>query len=975
MNRVPLRPLGIDDDTTRRGLLVDRESELAIVDSRLERAQAGIGGSILIESASGLGKSRLLAECAARGRERGMYVLRGCARETEYDYPFALALQLLAAPLAAASGAERDALLAGPARLAIPLLDGSLSSSDAHWVRSPYSTLHGLYWAVVNLTAERGPLLVCVDDVHWSDEASLRYVAYLAARLEDLPVALVLASRPPSPEGDSDVLASLRTTPGIRRVGLPPLGVTAVTSLVRASLPSADGEFCAASAEITGGNPFYIHELLLSLATGNLGPREIPVARLRELGSALITRAAVSRVARVGVEAIALSRAVAVLGDNAPLHRAAALANLELDVAATAADALVAEEVFGNATTLGFVHPLVRMSIYDETPLAQRGLAHLAAARLLVDEGAAPEEVAAQLLAAPVSSAAWVVAALRSAARRARAQAAPESAARYLKRALEEPSPPEVRRGVLTEIGEAETAAGSDNAIEYLSSALELEQDPGRRVHLQRLRGRALASSGKGQAAADALKQAIDELVDADKDQTYQLLADYLSTAVFEPERRRQAFERVAPLLDGIPAGSRPSERSLLAALAMRSAQEAEPVSQTIALADAAWRDGALLDDEGPDGPGWLLTDWAMALAENHERAKAITSVAMDAARRVGSAHAFANASYFRGHACFSQGLLAEAEADAEQAIEAGRSGWRRYLVAAVVLKVNVQIERDQLDDAAATLAAAEAQGHSAMLEIPWRIHARGLLELACSRPTEALDLFTQAGDLLTKRFHVEHTVLPWRVDAAHAAVAVGDPRLARELIEPARAIADRAGLRILQGRVLRVLGLIEGGQGEIERLELSVNTLAATQARLEYAHALTDLGASLRRAGRRLDARSPLREALDLAHRLGAGSVARRARQELAATGARPRREVTSGVGSLTPSERRVGRLAAQGLTNAQIAHSLFVTPKTVEFHLRHIYQKLEIPGRDKLAGAILQPPQAQPTPAVASKPTPSDA
>lgn len=954
MNHAARRPVGANDDTTRMGPLVERERELAALDTVLERARGGAGGSILLEGSAGLGKSRLLVEGTARARERGMQVLRGRAHETERHYPFALALQLFEAPLAAANQKERDALLEGSAGLARELFNGVDPLHDERWARSPFSGLHGLYWAAVNFTTQRGPALVCVDDLHWSDEPSLRFLRYLAGRLEELPIALVLATRPPRPEGDNDALADLRTTIGAPRLELRPLDVAGVTDLVQVSVPRADGEFCAACAEVTAGNPFYVHELVLALAEEKVGPRAVSAGRMRELGSALIARAALSRLIRLGADAVALGRALAILGDNTPLQRAAALAQLKLDVTAAAADALVAEEVLSSASPLVFAHPLVQESVYQEIPLAQRGLAHLAAARLLFEEGAAPEHVAAQLFSAPASGDAWVVTALGTAARRASAHGAPGSAARYLQRALEEPLPQELRRDLLADLGEAEMAAGSAEAIDHLSLALELEHDSSRRARLQRLRGRALAASGQGQAAAATLENAIDELAEADQDQTYQLLADYLSTAVFEPVMRQRAFARVTPFLAPIPAGSSPAERSLLAALAMRSAQEAEPAGQTIELAETAWRDGALLDDHGPDGPGWLLTDWALALAEDYERAKAITAAAMDAARKVGSVHAFANASYFHGHSCFNQGLLGDAEADAEQAIEASRSGWRRYLVAAMVLKVNVQIERDELDGAEATLIAAEDLGHGAMLEVPWRMHARGLLEVARSRPGEALELFTQAGDLLTKRFHVEHTVLPWRIDAAHAAVAVGEPQRARELIEPALAIANRAGLAVLQGRSLRVLGLIERGERGIELLELSVTHLAGSQAQLEYAYALADLGASLRRAGRRSDSRALLRTAIDLAHLLGAKSLAKRTREELTATGARPRREVFTGVDSLTPSESRVGRMAAEGLTNAHIAQALFVTPKTIEFHLRHVYQKLEIPGREQLATAL---------------------
>jgi DNA-binding CsgD family transcriptional regulator len=159
------------------------------------------------------------------------------------------------------------------------------------------------------------------------------------------------------------------------------------------------------------------------------------------------------------------------------------------------------------------------------------------------------------------------------------------------------------------------------------------------------------------------------------------------------------------------------------------------------------------------------------------------------------------------------------------------------------------------------------------------------------------------------------------------------------------------------------VLGLIEVGERGIELLERSAECLSATQASLEHAYALADLGAALRRAGRRVDSRGPLQHALELANRLDAVALARRTREELAATGARPRRELLSGVASLTPSERRIARLAAEGHTNPQIAQALFVTPKTVEFHLRHVYQKLDISGRGKLITALAPDPSDGPS------------
>jgi DNA-binding CsgD family transcriptional regulator len=155
-------------------------------------------------------------------------------------------------------------------------------------------------------------------------------------------------------------------------------------------------------------------------------------------------------------------------------------------------------------------------------------------------------------------------------------------------------------------------------------------------------------------------------------------------------------------------------------------------------------------------------------------------------------------------------------------------------------------------------------------------------------------------------------------------------------------------------GVTLRTLGLVAGGPEGEAHLREAVDVLSPSGARLEHAKALVDLGAALRRGNRRADSRAYLREGLDLAHRVGAGSLAQRAQAELAATGARPRRLQLTGIESLTPSERRVAELAAGQMTNKDIAQTLFVTPKTVEVHLSSAYRKLEISSRSELASAL---------------------
>lgn len=940
--------------------LLERDREIASVESVLDRACGGDGGMLLLEGGAGLGKSRLLAEVASRARRHGMAVRGSRALVTEGEFPFALVSRLFEGLLANTQDDEREPLFEGAASLAKQLLiEQHGDDPEVGRTRALFPALHGLHWLTVNL-AQRQPLLLCVDDLHWSDEQSLRFLLYLAPRLEGLPVALVMSSRPPGADGDGEALAALRGALVDRRLCLRELGLDAVAHLVRASLPSAGEELCAVCAEITKGNPFYVREVLLTLAEQCPGTTAGSIDGLRALAGESIARAGLSRLVRVGPQAVALGRALAILDDGAPLRQAAKLAQLELSAAASAADALVDEDVLAPGEPLAFAHSLIRDQVYRDSPAQQRGLAHLRAARLLAEEDASPEQVAAQLLSAPPTRDPWVVEALRAAADRARTARAPATAARYLQRAIEEPPPPTTRCAVLVALGDAEAAAGrGDIAAPHLAAALELEADPSCRVRIWRLLGGALAGSGETHAAADALEQAVAENDGGDQDTIYALVADYLTTAMFDPALRQRALERAEPLLGVSPNGTTPAERQLLTVLAVRAAQAGEPPQHTIELARRAWAEGELLADEGPDGPGWLMLDWALDLAEEFDAAQVVSSAVIEASRRAGSAHAFANASFFHGHSCYRLGQLTEAQADVEQAIETSRLGWRRYLVGALVLKANVLLEIDDADGAADALAAALAARREpeSMFENAWYQHACGLLELARSRPEEALDHFEQAGQWLSERLLAGQTVLPWRADAALAALAVGDRVRARALIEPARTVAVGAATRVQHGRLLRVLGLVESGQRGLDLLERSAQVLAGTPALLEHAYALSDLGSEMRRAGRRSDSRTVLARALDAAHRLGARRLERSVREELIATGARPRRALISGTAALTPSEQRVARLAVQGLSNPRIAQALFVTPKTVEFHLRHVYQKLDIPGRSKLAAALAQP------------------
>jgi DNA-binding CsgD family transcriptional regulator len=237
-------------------------------------------------------------------------------------------------------------------------------------------------------------------------------------------------------------------------------------------------------------------------------------------------------------------------------------------------------------------------------------------------------------------------------------------------------------------------------------------------------------------------------------------------------------------------------------------------------------------------------------------------------------------------------------------------------------------------------------------------LESRGRLRLAQGRIREALDDFLECGRRAEGWGVRNPGSNAWRSSAAMALNLLGERDEAVELALEEVTLARRFEVPRELGIALRAAGLIEGGELGIERLREAAHVLEDSPAMLERARALTDLGAAVRRSGRRADAREPLRRALELAQRCGAKALAERARTELLATGARPRRAALSGVDALTASERRVAEIAAGGLSNREIAQALFVTEKTIEWHLSQAYRKLDIRSRSELAAIVKEAP-----------------
>jgi DNA-binding CsgD family transcriptional regulator len=921
--------------------LLERERELAALEAAVATAARGVGALAVVEGSAGIGKTRLLAAARRAARERGMRDLSARGAELERDFPYGVVRQLLEPAVAS----ERDELLRGAAALAAPLFGGVAAppaGSDAS-----FAVLHGLHWVVAGLAA-RTPLVLTVDDLHWADVASVRFLGYLARRLDELPVALLVAMRPAE---SPPAVRELAAEPGALLVAPGPLTVAAVAALVHERLGAApDAAFATACHDATGGTPFLVGELARTAAEEGLEPVAAQAERVRALGPRTIADAVVARVERLGLAARRAASALAVLGPDAQLRHVAALAALSPAEAAGAADAMTAAGILRPGRPLAFAHPIVHAAVVADLRAGEAAAGHARAARLFADEGAAPDVVATHLLAADPTGDPWAVAQLRAAARGAVAQGAPHSAVAHLRRALAEPPDADARGGVLLELGFAESYVGEPEAARHLDAALDAAADRSALVAATLALGRMIQLSGRHGDAFAIYDRTVRRTGGAEPRTALVLEGALVSAAQLDPTTADLARQRLGDLRARVAVDPDPP-LTVFGPLAIGAVMDNEPAERVATLARRPLAGGLRIFPEAADRPPFFYhCVTALMLAERCDEAAAHIDEQLVEAQRLGAVQHIVGLAATRAWLRWRTGALAEAEADASLALTAGGAASGAFFgCAAVAVRVGWALERGDLDEAHAAAdeaapwsAAPPAVTHAVLAEV------RARVALAGADVAGAAAHALRAGEYLRALHAVTPALAPWRSTAALALAASRQEERAAALVDEELALARAlAGPRAI-GIALAAKGLIGG---DVEALRAAVETLARAQARVEHARALCDLGAALRRANRRADARAPLREALDVAHRCGASAVAQRARTELLATGARPRRLVLTGVESLTPSERRVAAMAAEGLTNPQIAQALFVSTRTVEGHLTHVFRKLDVVARSELA------------------------
>lgn len=933
-------------------LLFERDRQLAAIADAISAARAGAGRLLIIEGDPGAGKSSVLAHAAAAAEAQGLQALEARGGIFEQATGFGVSRQLFEATVAKADGGRRERLLDGAAALAASVLgdDGAGALID------PASARHAIYWLLANLADEQ-PTALLIDDAQWCDGPSLDWLLYVARRVERLPVLVILTAGVAEPDAPATVFETLAAQPAVDLVKLLPLSLEGTVALLSEIYGAAvEHKFATACYEWTGGNPHFVAEVAAELTAQGLAPGEAASDRLGSLAPERVSAVTLLRLRRLRAQAQRLAGALAVLGFDGTLSQAAALAGLDTEEAVEAADVLVEARFVERAPQLRFLEPLLGRVIYEDLAPNRRAADHARAARLLHADGAAPAAVAAQILRSDPAREQWAVERLRDAAVAELASGSASVAVPLLRRALQEPPAVAELAPIQTMLGLAESIAGEPAGLDSLRAALAASEGSHARAHSALLLARFLVFAGLGREAVAVVEPVLADLDDADRDLRLQLEAALITAARSDAGLRAVADRHLEGVRDAAGEDT-PAGRIVAVQCAYAATAAGDSVADAVALARAALGGGRLLD-EAPLSPDVYLIPMSMlAICDELDEADAHYRDVLARARRSGSPLAYASAAAMCSWTAYLRGELADAELLARDALRITAESPALEALggfATVHLAVTL-VERGE--PAAALELLGPDLGSLADSAQTWTretLFAAGRALLATRRPSEALELLLTAGTLSESFGIFNPAFLPWRSLAAYALHELGDDAQALELSTAEVGLARRFGARRPLGVALRAQGLLLGGADGLELLRESAATLEASPAKLERAHALVSLGGALRRGGYRSEARDPLALGLELAEHCGAELLAKLAREELGAGGARPRAEGRWDRDALTISELRICRMAAEGLSNPAIAQALFVTRGTVESHLHVAYRKLGISSRKALPEAL---------------------
>ena len=933
--------------------LLGREPEVAALDSVLAAAAGGSLALALVEGEAGIGKSCLVAAARCRAERRGFQVVGGISHELEQDRPFGAVADALG-PTVRTSDPDRfdlSRLLEGH-----DLVEPSPLLAHAPGLR--FRILEGVLTLLEEL-ANDSPLALVLEDLQWADPSTLLVVDHVRRRLSHHPVAVVVTLRPTprSPSLDR-VIEDLHPHAHIELAGL---DAKAVAELAQGLLGAPPDAALLALVERAGGNPLFVVELVTALleqgAIGHGGDLNHPDQRYLPPSFRLTT---LRRLSFLPEQSLQVLRAASVLGTTFAVDDLAVVLDLEAAMILAALQEPLRAKLVGEAgDRLAFRHALVRDAIYADLPISARRALHLQTARRLSTAERPVAQVARHFRLGAGAGDREAVRWLRRAGQAA-ASRAPEAAVELLDAALAlAPVDDDERDTLEAELGVALVWAGRlAEGTSRLRAILERPHQPEVHVATRFSLARALLLQGQARACIELL-----------------------ATSTADP--RLPASERPRFLAEMCLAHLVGGEVAEAGDLSVRARQAGEELADDASTCLAMNVQAVVLGLRGELGPALALAEQAVARAVASTSREAcrippqlmLAGLLMDADRleegqrmletarciseEFGTVWDLPVHHLLSGQAHFHAGHYDDAVAEAEVGLALGEEvGTRVNIVWAHAILAHVCIHRGDLAGAERLVVAGEEAMAATGPQVrgtDWLLWARALLMEATGDPQAAWMLLRALWDGLSALGIVsEHTLLG--PDLIRLSVGAGDGDAAREVARAVEQVARQNGSAAARGAALRCRGL---AHGDPELLLASVRAYEQSHRRMEQGFAAEEAGVALTAAGRKDEARRCLEDALAVYRSRGARREVRRAEAALRRLGVRPGKRGPRGrplVGweALTDTEQQVTRLAAEGLTNPEIGARMFISKRTVESHLSHVFAKLGVSSRVELAGLV---------------------
>jgi len=929
-----------------------REAELGALGEALGRVAAGGPAVVLVEGEAGIGKTRLLAQVLQDARGRGMQVAAGRAEELERTRPFGL--------LAAAFGCARSA--ADPRRAAIAALLGAPGAGELGPIT--VTSDPGLRFRVVDALTDlveelalAGPLVIGLDDLQWADPSSLLTVGVLARRLDGLPVGVIGCLRPFPRGAELDRLAGALQAAGARHLILRPLTGEAVAGLVAQAVAAEPGPRLLAEVAGAAGNPLFITELLGALAqeqaiTTADGRAEAAETVLPPTLRLTILR----RVSFLPEPALQALRSASILGSGFSLTDLATITGRPaVDLAAVLGEAIRARVLEDDGVRLRFRHELIRDAIYQDLAGSVRRALHREAGQRLAQAGAPALQVAEHLARGASPGDAEAVAWLARAARQA-APRSPEVAADLLGRAagLMALGDPGRDRLLAERAGSLMWAGRSADAEAACRSLLGRDLDPSLEDAVRACLGHALLTGGQAPEGLCELERACQSplLTDAERAEA-QAWASFARMLVVDLDGAAAAAGEARSV--AVAAGDDVATSISMAALAMNSLRRGD-LREALQIADEA----VLLADQSPGRlghrfPVHIPRGYVLVEFDRLDEARSTIETGMRISEELGIGWGLVVYHVVRALERFIAGHWDDAVAEIETGTGVVSVTGDSYspVLGRSVLSL-IRLHRNDLPGVRDAVGAVpgELSALGGGYRGDWFAWTRALLLEADGELADAFETLSDCWDRCARSGSaLEYPVIG--PDLARLALSAGDAGRARDVAAAVTSVAARNQVPWITGAALRCQGLAENNAGI---LQAAVSAYARGRRPLELALTCEDAGAAVARRGDVARACQFLDQAITVYERLDAARDLARAEAALRQMGVRRGRRVThsraqSGWQSLTPSERAVVDLVAEGLSNPQIGQRLYVSRRTVQTHLAHVFAKLQIASRAQLA------------------------